>query len=208
MEFENLIQEYREFVDDDDYEAIVKAKNFLKEGKYAQAIELLEAVQDDMEKKQRRTVGINLLWLMQHVFLCIDFPEKMRDNDAEWLKKIRECRDEIAYNVATSLNENIARTERNGVQAHLLYDRGAFGFRARVDYVSAVVLKNDDPAGQQSGQIPLVPEWQTTETVFCRPVSGSMIELTHRYVGSSSANSTSAFRLPQVNFFDAKVSSA
>jgi hypothetical protein len=34
---------------------------------------------------------------MQYVILCIDFPEKMRNNDAIWLKKIYESRDQIAY---------------------------------------------------------------------------------------------------------------
>ncbi len=100
MNFEALIQEYRDIPDDDEYEAIVKAREFLKEGKYAQALELLEVVQDDMEKDQRMRVGTHLYRLMQHVFLCLDFPEKMRDNDALWLKQIREHREEIAYIMA------------------------------------------------------------------------------------------------------------
>ncbi len=100
MNFEALIQEYRDIPDDDQYEAIVKATQFLKEGKIATAIELLELVQDDMEKDQRIRVRTHLDRLMQYVFLCIDFSEKMRDNDAMWLKQIREHRDEIAYIMA------------------------------------------------------------------------------------------------------------
>jgi len=37
---------------------------------------------------------------MEYVFLCVDFPEKMRENDALWLKKIRKYKEKIAYIMA------------------------------------------------------------------------------------------------------------
>jgi len=100
MSFQDLIQSYKDIDEDDDYESLVKAKNFLEEGNTQKALELLQIVQNDMEKQQKRTVRTSLRELMEHVFLCIDFPEKMRENDALWLKKIWECRENIAYIMA------------------------------------------------------------------------------------------------------------
>jgi len=100
MSFESLIQRYKDIDEDDDYESLVKAKNFLKEGNYDKALELLEIVQDDIEKRQKRELKDYLRGLMEYVFLCVDFPEKMRENDALWLKKIDECREGIAYSMA------------------------------------------------------------------------------------------------------------
>jgi outer membrane receptor protein involved in Fe transport len=42
--------------------------------------------------------------------------------------------------------------------------------------------------------------------VFSRPLAGLMVELTHRYVGESTANSTTPGILPAASFFDAKIS--
>ncbi len=112
--------------------------------------------------------------------------------------------DEIAFSNSTFLNENITETERNGVQAHVVYDRCTVGFRARADVVDAQVVA--DPVNNQIGRIPMVPRWQTTETVFARPLSGLVVELTHRYVGESTANSTTPGIMPAASFFDFKVS--
>ena len=100
MTFQDLIQSYKDIDEDDDYESLVKAKNFLEEGNTQKALELLQIVQNDMEKRQEIEVETSLYQLMQYVFLCIDFPEKMRENDALWLKKIDENREKIAYIMA------------------------------------------------------------------------------------------------------------
>ena len=100
MTFQDLIQSYKDIDEDDDYESLVKAKNFLEEGNTQKALELLQIVQNDMEIAQRLEISRCMRWLMENVFLCIDFPEKMRENDAFWLKKISENREEIAYIMA------------------------------------------------------------------------------------------------------------
>jgi len=100
MTFQDLIQSYKDIDEDDDYESLVKAKNFLEEGNTQKALELLQIVQNDMEIAQRLEVSRCMRWLMENVFLCIDFPEKMRENDALWLKKIDENREKIAYIMA------------------------------------------------------------------------------------------------------------
>jgi len=100
MSFQDLIQSYKDIDEDDDYESLVKAKNFLEEGNTQKALELLQIVQNDMEIAQRLEVKSSLHELMEHAFLCIDFPEKMRENDALWLKKIDENREKIAYIMA------------------------------------------------------------------------------------------------------------
>ena len=112
--------------------------------------------------------------------------------------------DEIAYNAVTSLNENLARTERNGVQAHVLYDRSWIGFRGRADLVNARIMV--DPINNSEGRIPMVPRWQTTGTVFARPISGFRVELTHRYIGEASASPATSGIMPSANFFDTKIS--
>jgi outer membrane receptor protein involved in Fe transport len=112
--------------------------------------------------------------------------------------------DEIAYNAVTSLNENLAHTERNGVQAHVLYDRSWIGFRGRADLVNARIM--EDPINNSEGRIPMVPRWQTTGTVFARPISGCRVELTHRYIGEASASPATSGIMPSTNFFDAKIS--
>jgi iron complex outermembrane receptor protein len=121
-----------------------------------------------------------------------------------------ETEDEIAYNSSTNLNENIARTERSGVQAHVVHDRCWVGFRTRADYVSARIKENSGASSQQSGQLPMVPVWQSTSTVFVRPLTGLLIEFTHRFLGSSnstfSTTPANMIELPAANMFDFKVS--
>ena len=120
-----------------------------------------------------------------------------------------QTRDEIAYNSTTFLNENIGLVERNGVQAHMGYDNGTTGFRARADYVSARIKENTIPTAQQSGQLPMTPVWQITETVFYRPIMGCTIELTHRFTDSSnstySQTPANMIKLPPTNMFDSKI---
>jgi outer membrane receptor protein involved in Fe transport len=112
--------------------------------------------------------------------------------------------DEIAYNNNSLLNENIAKTKRTGVQSNVVYDRGVVGFRARADVVNARII--EDPINNTVGRVPLVPRWQTSETVFSRPLPKLMVELTHRYVGESSASPSSSGIISAVSFFDAKIS--
>jgi outer membrane receptor protein involved in Fe transport len=54
----------------------------------------------------------------------------------------------------------------------------------------------------------MVPMLQTTETVFARPFVGSMLELTHRFTGSSestySTTHSNIIHLPSSSMFDAK----
>jgi outer membrane receptor protein involved in Fe transport len=117
--------------------------------------------------------------------------------------------DEIAFHRYSSspfrgLNENLAKTERNGVQAHVVYDRCWVGFRARADVVDAQI--KEDPINNNVGRVPMVPRWQTTETVFSRPLTGLMVELTHRYLGESTASPSSSGIMPAAGFFDTKIS--
>lgn len=120
-----------------------------------------------------------------------------------------QTNNEVFYNSATNLNENIDLTERNGFQAHFGYDNCVIGFRSRVDYVSAQVRENSITNAQQSGQLPMVPVWQTTESVFFRPATGMLFEFTHRFAGGSdstfSSTTTNMIRLPATNMFDVKV---
>ncbi len=112
-------------------------------------------------------------------------------------------RDEIRYNGVTFLNENIAKTKRTGIQTHLRYDKGTYGFRVRADYVDSRVT--EDPVNHQTGQIPLNPKWNTNETVFVRPIKAATLSLTHRFQANSPASPASSGTVPSVSFFDAKL---
>ncbi len=116
--------------------------------------------------------------------------------------------DEIAYNRTTNLNENIDLVERTGLQFHGSYDNCYAGVRARADYILAEIKENSISTAQQAGQLPMTPVWQSTETVFCRPIHNFTVELTHRFIGSSDSTFSQApadmIKLPAVNLFDAK----
>ncbi|MEI6712556.1 MAG: TonB-dependent receptor [Verrucomicrobiota bacterium] len=111
--------------------------------------------------------------------------------------------DEISFNNLTNLNENIAKTRRTGAQTHLRYDNGTYGFRLRADYVDAKVT--DDPANHTDGRIPLTPAWQTSETLFYRPVTDCTVSVGHRYKGTSGSSPAGSGSIPCVNFVDVKV---
>ena len=110
---------------------------------------------------------------------------------------------EIAFNNTTFLNENIAKTSRNGAQSHVRYDNGFCGFRARADFVDARVI--EDPINHQSGQLQLTPKWHISETVFIRPIRGCTLSLTHRYKSAAPASPATAGKIPDATFFDVKL---
>lgn len=94
-----------------------------------------------------------------------------------------ETKDEIFFNGATFLNENLPETRRVGAQANVGYSAKLAGFRSQVDYVNADLVKG---AGSvQTGPLRMVPEWRLTNTVFVHPVENWTVSLTHRHLGES-----------------------
>ncbi|HTJ79191.1 MAG TPA: TonB-dependent receptor [Rariglobus sp.] len=119
--------------------------------------------------------------------------------------------DEIFYNVATNLNENLAKTRRVGAQLNAGYDAGFAGLRTRVDYVDAELIKSTPGAGLVSdGTLRMTPALHLTTTAVVRPIKMVEVSLTHKYIGSSlvddSYAGTSPGRVAGVNLFDAKIS--
>jgi outer membrane receptor protein involved in Fe transport len=119
--------------------------------------------------------------------------------------------DEIFYNVATNLNENLAETRRVGAQLNAGYDAGFAALRSRVDYVDAQLIKSTSGAGLISdGTLRMTPAVRLTTTGTVRPVKNVEVSLTHKYIGESlvddSYASNSPGRVAGVNLFDAKIS--
>lgn len=119
--------------------------------------------------------------------------------------------DEIFYNVATNLNENLAETRRIGAQLNGGYDAGFAALRSRVDYVDAQLVKSTPGSGLVSdGPLRMTPSLHTTTTGIVRPIKGVEVSVTHKFIGSSfvddSYASTSPGRVAGINLFDAKIS--
>ena len=94
-----------------------------------------------------------------------------------------KTKDEIFYNGAASLNQNLPETRRVGAQANLGYTAKIAGFRSQLDYVDADLVKG---AGSVlSGPLRQVPEWRLTDTVFVKPVENWTVSATHRHLGQS-----------------------
>ncbi len=119
--------------------------------------------------------------------------------------------DEIFYNSATNLNENLAETRRIGAQLNAGYDAGFAGLRTRADYVDAQLIESTPGAGLVSdGTLRMTPALRLTTTAVVRPIKAVDVSLTHKYMGSSlvddSYAGTSPGRVAGINLFDAKIS--
>ncbi|MEO0055093.1 MAG: hypothetical protein RLZZ50_1040 [Verrucomicrobiota bacterium] len=94
-------------------------------------------------------------------------------------------KDEIFFNNATSLNENLARTRRVGTQINLGYDAGFAALRTRADHVDAELVDASAGTGINEGRLRVTPEWRITTTALVRPVERVELGVTHRYIAGS-----------------------
>lgn len=115
--------------------------------------------------------------------------------------------DEIFFNNATFMNQNLPETRRVGSQASIGYKGKIAGFRSQVDYVNADLVKGGGAV--MTGPLRMVPEWRTTTTVFVTPVKNWTASLTHRHLGDSYIDDFYATNTPAKvkaeEVFDAKL---
>ncbi len=91
--------------------------------------------------------------------------------------------DEIFFNGATFLNQNLPETRRVGAQASVGYSGKVAGFRSQVDYVDAELTK---AAGTVvAGPLRMVPEWRVANTAYVKPLEKWTISATHRHLGKT-----------------------
>jgi iron complex outermembrane receptor protein len=121
-----------------------------------------------------------------------------------------KTKDEIFYNGATNLNENLAGTRRTGAQFHASYEQRGWALRTRVDGVDAQLAGTAAGAGLVgTGELRMTPKWRTTTTAVWRPREGWELGLTHIFIAHSLVDDSYAGATPgevaAVNLFEAKV---
>ncbi len=111
----DYLAQHQEFAGGEDFEVLAQAIEHLQIGEVDLALDSLLALKATMQSDQKRAAKKHLRVLMENVLLCLEFPEKM--HEFEWIEKIHEHRDRIAYYMVTQPAVNQAFLEHEWIIA-------------------------------------------------------------------------------------------